>query len=161
MTNYSKERVHDKEMLLVNWISYCLLILSIWLVNCFFPSGRSPGEQVIRFSWFSHQSNTPKVSWVRTWAKPSFELLIFSSQGFVGYTLIKLRNINPHNTTHSLISRNPRERMFVVQFSLLIVTFLSIISKICHQCKPPKKSTHTLALRHVSKCGVSPSYSYS
>ena len=33
--------------------------------------------------------------------------------------------------------------MFVVQISLLIVTFLSLISRICHQCKPPKKSTHT------------------
>ena len=32
------------------------------------------------------------------------------------------------NVTHSLISRNPRERMFVVQISLLIVTFLSLIS---------------------------------
>ena len=41
-----------------------------------------------------------------------------------------LRNINLHNITHSLISRNSRERMFVVQISLLIVTFLSLISRI-------------------------------
>ena len=27
----------------------------------------------------------------------------------------KLRNINPHNVTHSPISQNPRERMFVVE----------------------------------------------
>ena len=40
----------------------------------------------------------------------------------------KLRNINLHNVTHSLMSRNPRERMFVVKISLLIVTFLSLIS---------------------------------
>ena len=40
-----------------------------------------------------------------------------------------LRNINPHNVTHSLIYQNPRERMFVVQISLLIVTFLSLISQ--------------------------------
>ena len=40
----------------------------------------------------------------------------------------KLRNINLHNVTHSLISRNPGKRMFVVQISLLIVTFLSLIS---------------------------------
>ena len=33
-----------------------------------------------------------------------------------------------HNVTHSLISWNPRERMFVAQISLLIVTFLSLIS---------------------------------
>ena len=38
----------------------------------------------------------------------------------------KLRNINPHNVTHSLISRNPRER--IGQISLLIVIFLSFIS---------------------------------
>jgi hypothetical protein len=42
----------------------------------------------------------------------------------------KLRNINPHNVTHSLISRNPRARMDVVPISLLIVTFLSLISRI-------------------------------
>ena len=40
----------------------------------------------------------------------------------------KLRNINPHNVTHSLISWNPRERMFVVQIPLLTVTFLFLIS---------------------------------
>ena len=42
----------------------------------------------------------------------------------------RLCNINFHDNTHSLISRNPRERMFVVQISLLIVTFLSLISRI-------------------------------
>ena len=41
----------------------------------------------------------------------------------------KLYNINLHNVTHSLISQNPRERMFVVQISPLIVTFLSLISQ--------------------------------
>ena len=53
-------------------------------------------------------------------------------QGFFGhnqlifyYTL----NINLPNVTHSLISRNPREWMFIVQISLLIATFLSFISQ--------------------------------
>ena len=41
----------------------------------------------------------------------------------------KLHNINLHNVTHSLISQNPREWMFVIQISLLIVTFLSLISQ--------------------------------
>ena len=42
----------------------------------------------------------------------------------------KLCNVNLHNVIHSLISRNPRERMCVVQISLLIVTtFLSLISR--------------------------------
>jgi hypothetical protein len=41
----------------------------------------------------------------------------------------KLRNMNLHNVTHSLISWNSRERMFVVQISLLIVTFFSLISE--------------------------------
>ena len=41
----------------------------------------------------------------------------------------KHHNINLHNVTHSLISRNPREHTFVVQISLLIVTFLSLISQ--------------------------------
>ena len=43
---------------------------------------------------------------------------------------LKLHNINFHNVTHSLISRNPREQMFVVQISFLIVTYLSLISRI-------------------------------
>ena len=40
----------------------------------------------------------------------------------------KLGNINLHNVTHSLISPNPRERMFKFQISLLIVIFLSLVS---------------------------------
>jgi hypothetical protein len=38
----------------------------------------------------------------------------------------ELRNINLHNVTNPLISQNPREWMFIVQISLLIVTFLSL-----------------------------------
>ena len=41
----------------------------------------------------------------------------------------KLRNINPHNVTHSLTSQNPREWMFLVQISLLIIKFLFLISQ--------------------------------
>jgi hypothetical protein len=37
----------------------------------------------------------------------------------------KLRNVNLHNVTHSSMSGNLREWMFVVQISFLIVTFLS------------------------------------
>ena len=40
----------------------------------------------------------------------------------------KLHNINIRNATYSLISKNPRERMFLVQISLLIVKFLSLNS---------------------------------
>ena len=44
----------------------------------------------------------------------------------------KFRNINLHNVpmTHYVISQNLRERMYVVQISLLIATFLSLISQI-------------------------------
>jgi hypothetical protein len=72
----------------------------------------------------------------------------------------KFRNINLHNVIHSRISRNPRERMFVVQISLLIVTFFSLISHNLSLMQTTKEVTHILALRHVSTCGVSPSYSY-
>jgi hypothetical protein len=41
----------------------------------------------------------------------------------------KFRTINLHNVTHSSTSRNLREWMFVVQISLFIVTFLSLISR--------------------------------
>jgi len=40
----------------------------------------------------------------------------------------KLYDINLHNVTHFLISRYSRGRMLVVKISLLIVTFLSLIS---------------------------------
>jgi hypothetical protein len=40
----------------------------------------------------------------------------------------KLRNINLHNVTQSLMSGNPREGTFVLQISLLVVTFLFLIS---------------------------------
>jgi hypothetical protein len=61
----------------------------------------------------------------------------------------KLCNINIHNVTHSLISRNPRKRMFVLQISLLIVTFLSFISRIFvinanHQRSQPTPSHCTM-----------------
>ena len=41
------------------------------------------------------------------------------------YTL-KLRHINLHNTTHSVIYRNLREWMFVVQISLLAIIYISL-----------------------------------
>jgi hypothetical protein len=43
---------------------------------------------------------------------------------------LKLHNINPHNVTDSLVCQNHGEQMLVVQISLLIVTFLSLISRI-------------------------------
>ena len=58
--------------------------------------------------------------------------------------------------SHTLIFRNPRVWIFVVQILLLIITFLSLISR---NMSSSKKSTHTLVLCHVSTCGVSP-YSY-
>jgi hypothetical protein len=74
----------------------------------------------------------------------------------------KLRNINFHNVTHSLISPNPRERMFVVQISLLFisVTFLSLISwNLSIHANHPRSQPKALTLRNVSICGVSPSSS--
>jgi hypothetical protein len=41
---------------------------------------------------------------------------------------LELLNINLHNVTHPLTSQNPRERMSIVQISILLVTFLSLIS---------------------------------
>ena len=70
----------------------------------------------------------------------------------------KLRNINLHNVTHSLISPNPREWMFVVQISLLSVTFLSLISwNLSIHANHPRSQPKALTLRNVSICGVSPS----
>jgi hypothetical protein len=52
-------------------------------------------------------------------------VLISLSQQYTRNSVIS----TPHNVTHSLISRNPRERTFIVQISLLIVTFHSFISQ--------------------------------
>jgi hypothetical protein len=43
----------------------------------------------------------------------------------------------------------------------LLSHFSPLYDKFCHKHKLPKKSTHTLTLRHVSICGVSTSYSCS
>ena len=69
--------------------------------------------------------------WVHGPHGPHEDAHIVHNQERVGYSKVhpKLRNINFHNVTHSLISWHPRERMFVVQISLLIVTFLSLISR--------------------------------
>ena len=66
------------------------------------------------------------------------------------------------NVTHSLISWNLMERMFLVQISLLIATFLSLISRgFVITAHHHRGSTHTLALRRVPICGVSSSSSSS
>ena len=44
------------------------------------------------------------------------------------YTLTSVIS-TPGNVLHSLISPDPRERMFVVQISLLVVTFISLTSR--------------------------------
>ena len=64
-----------------------------------------------------------------------------------------LRNSNLHNVIHSLISWNPREGIFVVQISLLTVTFLSLILRIFvinanHQSSRPTPS-HCVMCRYV------------
>jgi hypothetical protein len=65
----------------------------------------------------------------------------------------KLRNNNIHNVTHSLIFWNLRERMFVVQISLLIVTFLSLyimkfVISANHQRSQPTP-TYSTTCQHV------------
>ena len=65
----------------------------------------------------------------------------------------KLRDINLHNVTHSLISRNPKKWMFVVQISLLIVTFLSLVpqnfvNNVNYQRSQPTPS-HCAMCQHV------------
>ena len=59
-------------------------------------------------------------SFLELWSQPPYARCSFLVHP-------KLRNINLHNVTHSLISQNPREQMFVTQISLLIVRFLSLI----------------------------------
>ena len=55
----------------------------------------------------------------------------YEVQGFGNIEKVhpKICNSNLHNVTHCLISPNPREWMFIVQISLLIVTFLSLVSR--------------------------------
>ena len=67
---------------------------------------------------------------------------------------LELRNINPHNVTRSLMSQNPRERMFIVQISLLIVTILSLISQILSLMQTTKEVNphpHCTMCQHVER----------
>ena len=73
--------------------------------NCSFLSGK-PVKHTVRKSGFPVQSEGTYVTEVHP----------------------KFRNINPRNVTHSLISRNPSEWMLLVQISLLIVTFILLVS---------------------------------
>ena len=75
----------------------------------------------------------------------------------------KLRNINLHYITHSVISQIPRQRMFIVH-SLTPYCHISlpyITNFIINASRQRSQPIHTLALRHVSICGVSPSSSFS
>ena len=62
----------------------------------------------------------------------------------------KLHSINFHNVTHSLVSQNPRERMFIVQISFLIVIFLFIISCNLLSMQTTKEVKHTPS--HCAVC---------
>ena len=60
-----------------------------------------------------------------------------------------------HSVTHSLISRNPREQMFIAQILLLIVTILSLISRVVvinanHQRSRPTPS-HRAMCQHAER----------
>ena len=64
---------------------------------------------------------------------------------FYSFSFLDLERFIDNFKSHSLLSH-----------------FSPLCHKFCHQYEPPMKSTHTLALRHVSICGVpSSSYSYS
>ena len=67
----------------------------------------------------------------------------------------KLCNINSHKVTHSLISRNCRERRFVVQISLLVVTFLSLITWILSLIQTTKEvNLHPRIVPYVNMWNV-------
>ena len=72
----------------------------------------------------------------------------------------KLYSVNPHNITQSLISQNPRERMFVVHSPFLIVTFVSLISWILSLMQATKEvHPHPHIAPCVNMLSVTP-YSY-
>ena len=70
---------------------------------------------------------------MQIWTYSFFQLTPNNPKKFFAYKIIppKLRKSNLHKITHSLIiCWNPREQMFVVQISRLIVTFLFLILQI-------------------------------
>ena len=71
----------------------------------------------------------------------------------------KLRNTNLHNVTHSLISWNPMERIFVVQISFFVVTFLFLISSNLSLMQIIKEVNPHFHIVPCVMCGVSPSSS--
>ena len=96
----------------------------LWKHVRYMPIGSfTKGEYVNPTTFWKEMDGLTRGPWDSTRIVDGSRLLIHP----------KLRNIYPHNVTHSLISQNPRdpkERMFIVQISLLIVTFLSLISRI-------------------------------
>ena len=89
-------------------------------------NGRSGDILAAESNWWIRKEDKP-ITVTNEQGEPTST---YRWMGWVYKIHLTLRNINPHNATHSLISRNPRERMFVVQISLLIVTFLFLISQI-------------------------------
>ena len=77
------------------------------------------------YKWFLTNTSTTR-------GKNEREIITFHQNGEPSAVHPKLHNINPYNVTHSLIFQNSRERMFIVQILLLIVAFLSLISRNCH-----------------------------
>ena len=81
-----------------------------------------PSRTSIIASWMQRKWSLPS-----SWLPPS--KLWLHTRIFLAFNKKvhpKLRYINLHNVTHSLTSQSPTERMFVVQISLLTVTFLRL-----------------------------------
>ena len=118
--------------------------------------------------WYSPFIGGPHQH-VRVCYKPSYRPHLAPCVGISSCNNVKCGGPAPIYTLNSVVSffiisltpwtpETLGNGMFVVQISLLIVIFLSLISRIL--CKPSKKLTHTLALHNLSICGVSSSSSY-
>ena len=99
--------------------------------SLFLIGRRTPLFGLVFRMWLGEDQRTNTMK-THVWKRLDyvFKILLVSPHFIVNTLHPKVRTINPHNVTHSLISPNPRERMFVVQVSLLIIVqFLSLISQ--------------------------------
>jgi hypothetical protein len=113
------------------------------------PPSPSPAPNV---TFFGPTSNHRHKTWQTLRWKPCATLAIS-----LWYTLNSI--ILTPVMSHTLISRNPRERMFVVQISLLIVTFLILTSQNLSLMQTNKEINPHPRIAPCVKCGVSSSSS--
>jgi hypothetical protein len=118
-----------------------------WVYVCLYVSIHAApsvaGEVVVMCAAsHAHLSGFHCVSHQPLWRLPADNMYLYTLNSVIS---------TPHNVTYSRISWNPREQMFVVQISLLIVTFLSLVSRTLSSMQTTEEvHLHSRSAPHVN-----------